>query len=75
MLGIRQKIEKHNLLSKLSGSVKFIDQSNAYVDGTNVIKKNNFEKHLTCKNHKTAALRLKESQLVTTVALESVENK
>ena len=46
MPGILQKKEKHNLLSKLSGSVKFIDQSNAYVDGTNVILKKTILKNI-----------------------------
>ena len=49
--------------SKVKGSKKFIDQSNAYIDGTAVVKKCNFEKHLTDENHKTAALRLKETSI------------
>ena len=51
------------MLSKVKGSKKFIDQSNAYIDGTVVVKKCNFEKHLTHENHKTAALRLKEASI------------
>ena len=55
--------EKGNkaMLSKVKGSKKFINQSNAYFDGTAVVKKCNFKKHLTNQNHKTAALRLKEA--------------
>ena len=52
---------KNAILSKVKGSKKFIDQSNAYIDGTAAAKKCNFKKHLTHKNHKTAALRLKEA--------------
>lgn len=66
--------EKNTMLSKVSGSSKFIDQSNAYIDGTTVIKKNNFEKHLTYENHKKAALRLKELQLAQSKESENVEN-
>ena len=55
-----QEKEKNAMLSKVKGSKKFINQSNAYIDGTAVVRKCNFEKHLTHKNHKTAALRLKE---------------
>ena len=51
-----QEKEKNAILSKVKGSQKFIDQSNAYIDGTAVVKKCNFEKHLTHKNHKIAAL-------------------
>ena len=51
------------MLSKVKGSKKFIDQSNAYIDGNAVVKKCNFAKHLTHKNHKTAALRLNEASI------------
>ena len=51
------------MLSKVKGSKTFIDQSNAYIDGTAVVKKCNFEKCLTYENHKTAALRLKEASI------------
>ena len=39
--------EKGNkaMLSKVKGSKKFINQSNAYIDGTAVVKMCNFEKH------------------------------
>ena len=50
------------MLSKIKGSKKFIDESNAYIDCTALVKCN-FEKHLTHKNHKTAALRLKETSI------------
>ena len=49
------------MLSKVKGSKKFINQSNAYFDGTAVVKKCNFKENLTNQNHKTAALRLKEA--------------
>ena len=49
------------MLSKVKGSKKCIDQSNAYIDGTAVVEKCNFEKHLTHENHKIAAQRLKEA--------------
>ena len=55
--------EKNAMLSKVKGSKKFIDQSNAYIDSTAVVKKCNLEKHLTHENHKTAALRLKEASI------------
>ena len=42
---------------------KSIDQSNAYNDVTAAVEKCNFEKHLTHKNHTTAALRLKEASI------------
>ena len=58
-----QEKEKNAMPSKVKGSKKFIDQSNAYIDGTAVVKKCNFEKHLTHENHKTAALRLKETSI------------
>ena len=50
------------MLSKIKGSKKFIDESNAYIDCTALVKCN-FENHLTHKNHKTAALRLKETSI------------
>ena len=58
-----QEKEKNAMLSKVKGSKKFIDQSGAYIDGTAIVKKCNFEKHLTQENHKTAALRLKEASI------------
>ena len=38
------------MLSKVKGSKKFIDQSNAYIDGTAVVKMCNFEKHFETLN-------------------------
>ena len=58
-----QEKEKNAMLSKVKRPKKFIDQSNAYIDGTVVVKKCNFEKHLTHENHKTAALGLKEDSI------------
>ena len=37
--------KKNAMLSKVKGSKKFINQSNAYIDGTAVVKMCNFEKH------------------------------
>ena len=54
---------KNAMLSKVKGSKKFIDQSNAYIDGTAAVKKCDFEKHLTHENHKTTALKLKEASI------------
>ena len=51
------------MLSKVKGLKKCINQSNAYIDGTVVVKKCNFEKYSTHENHKTAALRLKEASI------------
>ena len=45
------------MLSKVKGSKKFIDQSNTYTDGTAVVKKCNFKKHLTHENHNTTAIK------------------
>ena len=52
--------KKNVMLSNVKGPKKFINQSNAYIDGNAVVKKCNFKKHLTHKNHKVTALRLKE---------------
>ena len=51
------------MLSKVKGSTEFINQSNAYIDGTAVVKKCNFKKYLTHENYKTAALTLKEASI------------
>ena len=51
------------MLSKVKGSKEFINQSNAYIDGTAVVKKCNFKKYLTHENHETAALTLKEASI------------
>ena len=51
------------MLSKVKGSKEFFDQSNAYIYGTAVVNKCNFEKHLTHENQKTTALRLREASI------------
>ena len=51
------------MLSKVKGSTEFINQSNAYIDSTAVVKKCNFKKYLTHENYKTAALTLKEASI------------
>ena len=51
------------MLSKVKGSKKLFNQSNAYIDNTAVVKRCNFKKHLTHENHKTTALRLKEASI------------
>ena len=66
--------EQNELAAKYKGSEKFLEQSNAYVNGTRVIKKVNFEKHLTFENHKKAVLRLREKQLSVSAQLSSAEN-
>ena len=43
-------MNKTKLSAKFKGSGKFLEQSNAYVNGTHVIKKANFEKHLIFEN-------------------------
>ena len=63
------------MLSKVKGSKKFIDRSNAYIDGTAVVKNCNFEKHLTHENHKTAALRLKEASISKSAPVVSTTEK
>ena len=46
------------------GSEKFLQQANAYVNDSSVVKKVNSEKHLQNENHEiAAALRLKENQI------------
>ena len=62
---------QNELAAKCKGSAKFLHQSNAYVNGTHVIKKVNFEKHLTFANHKIAALRLREKELMSASAQSS----
>ena len=66
--------EQNELAAKCKGSEKFLEQSNAYVNGTCVIKKVDFEKHLTFENHKKAVLRLREKQLSVSDQLNSAEN-
>ena len=66
--------EQNELAAKCKGSEKFLEQSNAYVDGTHVIKKVNFEKHLTFEKHKKADLRLRVKQRSMSAQLSSTEN-
>ena len=55
--------EQKKLANKYKGSEKFLQQANAYVNDSSVVKKVNFEKHLQNENHEIAALRLKENQI------------
>ena len=55
--------EQKKLANKYKGSEKFLQQANAYINGSSVAKKVNFEKHLQNENHKIAALHLKENQI------------
>ena len=41
---------------------------NAYVNGSSVVKKINFKKHLQNENHEITALHLKENQKLSQVA-------
>ena len=66
--------EQNELASKCNGSEKFLEQSNTYVNGTRVIKKVNFENHLTFENYKKAVLSLREKQLSVSAQLSSAEN-
>ena len=54
--------EQERLSTKCKGSGKFLQQSNAYVNVTNIIKKANFAKHLLFENHKKATLRCKDTE-------------
>lgn len=63
--------EQNKLSAKFKGSGKFLEQSNAYVNGTRVIKKTNFEKHLNFENHRNATLRLREKDLMSAAAQSS----
>ena len=47
---------------------------NAYINGSSVVKKENFEKHLQNENHEIAALRLKENQILSQVAEDTNES-
>ena len=62
------------LVNKYKGSEKFLQQANAYVNGSSVVKKVNFEKHLQNENHEIAALRLKENQILSQVAADTNES-
>jgi predicted DNA binding CopG/RHH family protein len=59
------------LSEKYKGLEKFLEQSNAYVNGMHVIKKANFAKHLLFENNKKATLRLKEKELMSAAAQSS----
>ena len=60
--------EQKKLANKYKVSEKFLQQANAYVNGSSVVTKANFEKHLQNENHEIAALRLKENQILSQVA-------
>ena len=60
--------EQKKLANRYKGLQKFLQQANAYVNGSSVVEKVNFEKHLQNENHEIAALRLKESQILSQVA-------
>ena len=66
--------EQKKLVNKYKGSEKFLQQANAYVNGSSVVKKVNFEKHLQNENHKIDALHLKENQILSQVAEDTNEN-
>ena len=48
--------EQKKLVNKCKGSEKFLQQANAYINGSSVVKKVDFEKHLQNENHEIAAL-------------------
>ena len=60
--------EQKKLANKYKVSEKFLQQANAYVNGSSVVTKVNFEKYLQNENHEIAALRLKENQILSQVA-------
>ena len=62
------KQEQKKLVNKYKGSEKFLQQANAFVNGSSVVKKVNFEKHLQNENHEIASLCLKENQILSQVA-------
>ena len=45
------KQELKKLANKYKRSEKFLQQANAYVNGSSVVKKENFQKYLENKNH------------------------
>ena len=53
--------EQKKLANKYKGSEKFLQQGNAYVNGSSIVKKVNFEKYLQHENHEIAASYLKEN--------------
>ena len=60
--------KQKKLANKNKVSQKFLQQANAYVNESSVVKKVDFEKHLQNENHEIAALRLKENQILSQVA-------
>ena len=62
------KQEQKKLANKCKGSEKFLQQANAYVNGSSIVKKSNVEKHLQNENREIAAFRLKENQILSQVA-------
>ena len=60
--------EQKKLVNKYKGSEEFLQQVNAYVNDSSVVKKVNFEKHLQNENRDIAALHLKENQVLSQVA-------
>ena len=67
----RARTEKTN---KYKGSEKFLQQVNAYINGSSLVKTVNFEKHLQNEIHKIAALRLKENQILSQIAEDTNES-
>ena len=66
--------EQKKLANKYKVSEKFLQQANAYVNGSSVVTKVNFEKYLQNENHEIAALRLKENQILSEVAEDTNES-
>ena len=66
--------EQKKLASKYKGSEKFLQQVNAYVNDSSIVKEVNFKKHLQNENHKIAALHLKENQILSQVAEDTNES-
>ena len=58
----------------VKGSEKFFQRVNAYVNGSSVVKKVNFKKHLQNENCEIAALHLKENQILSQVAEDTNES-
>ena len=65
--------EQKKLANKYKGSEKFLQQANAYINGSSIVKKVNFKKHLQNENHKIAALHLK-NQIFSQVAEDTNES-
>ena len=66
--------EQKKLANKYKGSEKFLQQVNAYINGSSLVKTVNFEKHLQNEIHKIAALRLKENQILSQIAEDTNES-